>query len=181
MLSVLLLFVLYLFLNLTMSEELEWIIGRADSFTSLANDESILIRQLMIQKGLFLFEAHPVFGVGIGNFRMANVIIDIPDQLREFVGSLNQFSAHNSYVQILAEVGIIGTIPMAIMLLTLIIRGFVATRILLNKEAYWYLGIYASFVAMTIHLWSIAGIGNTIVWIVYGLVISAIKMSKLQS
>jgi O-antigen ligase len=107
----------------------------------------------------------------------------IPEDLRDFVSNrwIDQISAHNSYMLLLAETGLIGTIPMSILLLVLIIKGFDATKALLNEGAYWYLGIYASFIAMTIHLWSIAGIGNTIVWIVYGLVISGIQIRHYQS
>lgn len=59
-------------------------------------DASVTGRNVLIQKALEVFGNHPIVGTGIGNFRYFND------------SGLAGYYAHNNYVEILADTGIIG-------------------------------------------------------------------------
>ena len=67
--------------------------------TSSVYDTSASIRTLLIERGLDLFFSNPVLGVGMNNFSF-------------FSGDINVYGgymyAHNNYIEILADFGIIG-------------------------------------------------------------------------
>ena len=60
-------------------------------------DKSTRDRALLIGWGLETFYEHPLFGVGIDAFRFANA-------------NLIHYYAHNNYIELLADLGILGTI-----------------------------------------------------------------------
>lgn len=69
------------------------------------------LRYLFIKAGFMMFMSHPLFGVGIGQFRKTfyvlvgnNSLPKIPDYLYGFVGPTN------SYIAIISELGFLGVI-----------------------------------------------------------------------
>lgn len=76
-------------------------------------DDPLNTRDLAWSHALDLWSDHPLTGVG---FRVGDVAFKQASHLTAFGGS----QAHNSYIQVLLEVGVLGFVPFAAMLLTLI-------------------------------------------------------------
>jgi O-antigen ligase len=153
--------------------------SRLSTFQSLEEDKSYTIRELMVQKGIRLFKASPLFGVGASRFTQTSSELDIPGVL----GRLNptrydRKSAHNSYVVVLAEYGLAGAIPYAFLLITLVIKGFFTTIYFVRKNDFIHLAVFLSLVQMSIHFWAIASLTNTAAWFVYGLSAASIMLRE---
>ena len=157
----------------------ETVLNRFDSFNKLDQDKSYAIRLLMNQKAIRLFEESPIIGIGPARFRLTSTPLEIPTVLSYAPQShFDAKSAHNSYLAYVAETGLIGGIPLSILLLVLLIRGFHSTKQLSRKNQYWALAIYLSFVQMSIHLWVINSLTNSATWFIYGLNGAMIMIGK---
>lgn len=93
--------VLYLILQLpifstlldSVEEMLNGVLGTGET------DSSTAVRMQMVQAGLESFKENPVFGIGIGNAAIINKL-----------ATGRQTYLHNNYVELLADVGLVGTI-----------------------------------------------------------------------
>ena len=165
----------------------EAITSRFATFQNLDEDKSYAIRQLMIQKGWRLFQDLPLIGVGAGNFRMSSAELEIPDLLS--YASQDYFdvkSAHNSYILFLSETGLIGVIPLGVLLIILAVQGFRAALAANRRKRFWVSAAYTSFIGMSIYLWTLAGLTSTSPWFIYGvlgagIVIQPHTMRRLAS
>lgn len=149
----------------------EPIYQRYDALQNYEDDKSFGVRLLMIQKGLRQFESNPFFGVGIGRFQDEFVELELPGPLQ--YGSQEHFnikSSHNSYTQLLGETGLAGIVPFGLFLISLMLRGGKVMLLLAREGQLWAIAIYASFIGMSIHLWTLSGLTGTVVWFIYGLV-----------
>jgi O-antigen ligase len=151
---------------------------RFSTFQRLEEDKSYAVRQLMVQKGMRLFQSSPWIGIGISRWQKETIALDVPRILRYSMADFDARSSHNSYVSHLAENGIIGALPLALLLLTLTLRGFRAASRLASRGQIWAPGIYAGFVGMSIHLWTLSGLTGTATWFVYGLLAGAIVLDR---
>ncbi len=146
-------------------------LSRFSSMDKLEEDKSYAIRLLMNQKALRLFEENPLIGVGPYRFRKSSTPLDMPDILSyEDQSYFDRTSAHNSYLGFLAETGLAGGLPYAILLLLLVIKGLRAAIYLARRGEIWAAAVFASFVAMSVHMWVISSLTNTGNWFVYGMV-----------
>jgi O-antigen ligase len=154
---------------------------RLATFQNLEEEKSYMIRQLMIQKGLRLFEDSPIIGVGASRFTKETITLEIPQVLAYGTQShFNIKSAHNSYVAVLAETGLIGSVPFLILLIILGIRGLKATVKQVRKGRVVVLSVFTSFVGMSIHMWTMATLTNTANWFVYGLLAAVIMINQRE-
>jgi O-antigen ligase len=153
--------------------------ARASTVERLETDKSFQIRILLIQKARRLFAEHPIFGVGPDQFTHSTPDLDIPPVLR-YAGDwwFNQKSAHNSYLLLLAEGGLVCVVPFVFLLLVLLARGAPAAIVLCQHNEPWALAAYAGFVGMSVHLWSMVGLTNTAPWLVYGIVAAAVDTAR---
>lgn len=71
-----------------LQENVNWFVDGGD------NSSSTVLRKYYISRALDMFYEHPVFGIGVNNFAY-------------YING----ATHNSYIQILVEVGVIGFIP----------------------------------------------------------------------
>lgn len=155
--------------------------NRFSTFQNLNEEKSFMIRQLMDQKALGLFEQSPWFGVGAGRFRVSSVPLDIPEPLRYANQAYFDLkSSHNSYLGFLAENGLMGAVPFGLLLLLLTTLGFKSAVSLSRQKQYWGTAIYASFVGMSVHMWAISSLTNTANWFVYGLVAAMIILAQTE-
>ena len=155
------------------------VLTRYQTFQRLDEDKSYQIRVLMLQKAWRLFKEHPLFGVGPSRFTRSSTPLDTSHVLRYAPQEhFNVKSAHNSYALLLAEGGLASGVPFAILLLVLLVRGARAAVFLCRRGEPWALGVYASFIGMSVHLWSLAGLTATAPWVTYGLVAAAIERAR---
>lgn len=154
---------------------------RFSTFEDLDKDKSYQIRKVMQQKGLILFRKFPLEGCGLGRFTKTFVVLDLPPVLwHHSQESIATKSPHNSYLHFLAEAGLAGSVPFILFLIFLTLYGVIASIQLVKYREFWPLGVYVSFISMSIHFWTIAGLGNTGSWIKYGMVAAIISLADAR-
>ena len=135
-----------------------------DTQKTLETDQSYLFRVAMIEKGTILFQDNILNGVGINNFARTEAELNL-----DFVGAniikrkeFNFKSAHNSYILILAEGGLLLFIPFLLILVYNILKIFYNYNSFneFHKTVSW------SFLTMLIHFYFITGILNVFSWII---------------
>jgi len=178
-LALFLLFLILVFilfgLNLLPEQVQSAISLRASTFQNLEQDKSYVFRQLMVQKGLKLFEESPIIGVGASRFRKESVVLELSGVFKLYEqSSFDRKSAHNSYVGFLAESGLIGSLPLLVLILMLAVQGLKAAVGSVRREDLWAISVMASFVGMSIHMWTISALAGTVTWFAYGLVAALI-------
>lgn len=155
---------------------------RFSTLDRLEQDKSYAIRQLMVQKGVRLFQSSPWFGVGISRWRKEIIALDLPRILSYAPQAhFDVKSSHNSYISYLAESGLVGTAPLALLLLILTVFGYRAAIVLASDGKIWAIGVYAGFIGMSIHLWTLSGLTGTAPWFVYALVAAVIVIGRAQT
>jgi O-antigen ligase len=92
----------------------------------------------------------------------------------DFIGK----SAHNAYLSFLAEGGLVATLPLAVLLVILAVRGAWSAVVLNRRGEHWALGVYASFIGMSVHLWAMSGLTTTSSWFIYGLLVATICLAS---
>jgi O-antigen ligase len=92
-----------------------------------ATHRSLPVRLLMWRAALTTVTARPLFGVGIGQFQyqVAAVVPDVA--LPTYVG-VSRFDAHNEFLQVAAELGLIGGVLFAGMFAATLWRAWTAFR-----------------------------------------------------
>lgn len=148
---------------------------------TLSTDRSYLTRLAMIEKGLNIFEEHPIEGVGVNNFTKFAGEIDFNFEGAEYiegkVDSLTEgLSAHNSYISFLAEGGLLLFIPMVLLLFYPTV--YFMTHF--NKIQSFEKAIFIGIIFMSIHSWFISGLLNVFGWFVLGIANSYIINKNTQ-
>jgi len=157
----------------------EAVLSRFSTFENLERDKSYMVRQVMNQRSLKLFALSPWFGTGPGRYGAIYVPLEMPLVLAgKSDAELMGRSSHNSYLSFLAEGGLAASLPLAALIVTLAIRGALAAMALNRKGERWALGVYASFIAMSVHFWVLSGLAGTHAWFVYGLVVASVVSAK---
>ena len=142
-------------------------------------DRSLLVRKLMVEKAMIIFEEHPFTGIGLNSFSSYKV-----DFRGDFTGSefvinksdSNSKSAHNSYVSLLSEGGLLLLIPFLIILFFNIYNfiKYYNHRTHIENSFYW------SFLGMCVHLYFISAIINVYAWFLIGIVSAISANSKIM-
>jgi hypothetical protein len=161
---------------LSLNERTYYIIYETEE--TLTTDQSYLIRLAQVEKGIGLFQESPFFGIGLNNFSYKTYSFkgDFEgfDRLKGIGDYLDQTSAHNSYIGVLAEGGLFLFIPFAliiIILLTYFIRNF---RSMSEYQKPFFWGI----IGMCVHLYFISAILNVFAWMLVAIAASTIKYNK---
>lgn len=146
----------------------------------LEQDKSWLIRKLMIDKGMEIIKKYPFIGIGPNNFTKYEAELSSYSNYNRLQGTSfhkmsTTTSAHNSYLQVAAEFGIIGFIIFAFLYLPpvlLFVRLFIKGQLTLNHLA------LVSLLGMTIHFYAIAAFLGALPWFILGLCWSYLQKSK---
>lgn len=153
---------------------------RSDGDGDLDQDKSWLIRKLMIDKGMEIIKKYPFIGIGPNNFTNYQAELSSYSSYSRLQGTSFQkmsttTSAHNSYLQVAAEFGIIGFIVFVCLYLPpilLFIKLFIKGQLTFN-----HLGL-VSLIGMSIHFYAIAAFLGALPWFVLGLCWSYLQKSK---
>ena len=144
---------------------------RGEGEGDLNEDRSWLHRKLMIEKGFEIFSLHPIIGIGANNFKYFDSSLkSLDDYVRlnyESKDFYNRRSSHNSYIQILAELGILGLILFTIIFIRPI-RYIRSSTFFQRDFSSFYLSLI-SLISMLIHFYSISSITGTLPWLIFGL------------
>lgn len=143
----------------------------------LSEDRSYLTRLAMIEKGMALFRENMVFGVGLNNFTKIQARIEGDFKGSEFVvhkDILKVVSSHNSYINILAEGGLVLAIPFGAILFILLYNSLRYFGKFRDSEKV----IVFSFFTMCTHLFFTNGIVNSLVWFNLGLLAYVVCRSR---
>jgi O-antigen ligase len=172
-----------LFIFISSDQITESINRRFSTFENLEQEKSYQFRLVMNQKSMLLFKESPIFGVGSGRFGLSSAEgLNLPavfgyTNVKSFDGK----SSHNSYLGFLAENGLVGSIPFALLLIGLILTGFKSALALSVKNQYWGAAIYAGFIGMSVHMWAISSLTNTATWFIYGLTAAMIILTRAET
>ena len=151
---------------------------RWESFGELSTDKPFQTRLALIEKGTLLFQARPLFGAGLGRFNLERV--ELASNRTPWVSTevFNSRSSHNAYLSLLAETGLAGALPFGILLVSLLAGGArSAFRLMLRGEE-WAAGVWASSLAVSVHLWTLSGLTGTLPWFVFGLTAGMIERER---
>ncbi|MCO5259131.1 MAG: O-antigen ligase family protein [Crocinitomicaceae bacterium] len=139
----------------------------------LEKDKSWLIRKLMIDKGKEIVEEHPFLGVGPMNFTKYKAELNVftSDKYSRLQSvSLSHLqqrtSAHNTYLQVITEFGILGSFFFFLILLSPIWEfGKLFWLNRLRTEHVFLI----SLIGISIHFYAIASLTGALPWFVIGL------------
>lgn len=97
---------------------------------------------------LRMFEDHPVRGVGNGNYVKLHALYLKRYPQYYYYSTFKEYPSHNSYLKILSELGILGFIPFAAMLVAVILKLKKFINVVKDKfyKAF-YIGFFASALA----------------------------------
>lgn len=142
-----------------------------ESSDLLSTDRSYLVRRLQVEKALIIFDKHPITGIGLNNWVNYKVNFEGDFEGSEYVlykTNMDKKSAHNSYISILAEGGLLlfGS------LLVLFILNMVEFVRKYNVRNIYENAFYWSFIGMMVHLYFISAILNVYCWFLIGIVSS---------
>ena len=103
--------------------------------------------------GLRMFRAHPILGVGAGNYSVAYARYQVSPDWFEALGH-----AHNYYINAAAETGILGLLAILALVGTALMAGWQAARAQAGDASHqpgvgWALalGLFAALVALSVH------------------------------
>jgi len=148
------------------SERIHEMIYQTDKIRT--EDRSYLTRVAMVKKGLAIFEDNPYTGIGLNNFTNFSIDFDHSFEGAKYVihkENLQTKSAHNSYIGILAEGGLMLLMPLLLILGSLILYFLLNFNLINRFERPVYVGI----LAMSVHLYFISDIVNVFAWFLIGL------------
>ena len=156
----------------------EAVLSRFKTFDNLEMEKSYMFRQVMNQRSMKIFSESPLWGVGPGRYENVYVALEMPAVFRGRADdNFMRKSAHNSYLSFLAEGGLVATLPLAVLLVILAVRGAWSAVALNRRGERWAFGVYASFIGMSVHFWVMSGITTTAPWFLYGLLAATIVLA----
>ncbi len=142
-------------------------------------DKSWLIRKVQIEKGINLFLEHPISGVGWGHFKYIRGDVDVKKHKylhKKYDSYALGRSSHNSYIQVLAETGLLGFIPLILIQLSIIILVF--RSLLCSHSIAEVLPLGTSLLGMGIYFWIISAITGALWYFIIGLFAGALVKDK---
>lgn len=170
--SLILIFILNLnFVSSSIKSSSDRIYNLIYNTKEINEDRSYQTRLAMIEKGLIMFEENPIVGVGATNFGKTDVVFKGRFANTDVVTNkftINETSAHNSYLQLLSEMGLITFIPFLLIILYNVSTYIYFSKTLNNIQS----AFYFSFFACCIHLYFISALFNVYAWVLIGIVTS---------
>ncbi len=153
---------------------------RSEGDGDLEQDKSWLIRKLMIDKGFEIIEKYPFIGIGPNNFTNYRAELSSFSSYSRLKGSSYQrfslsTSAHNSYLQVAVEFGIIGFV---IFLCIYLPPLFLFFKLFIKEQLSLYHLALVSLIGMAIHFYAISAFIGALPWFVLGICWSYLQKEK---
>lgn len=141
------------------------------------NDISYLTRVAMVQKGMNIYNEYPVYGIGLNLFKEYQGTVDGKTEwinLFNFKALETGISSHNSYINLLAEGGLVVFVP------TILILGFCLLKFLryFNKLSLKGKVAAIGLIVMCFHMYFVAAIVNVFAWFNFALTASLLDPVK---
>ena len=149
------------FLIKTLNEEAYELIYKSEEV--FENDISFLTRVAMIEKGLKIFKENKFDGIGLNMFKKYETDIEGEERwnlLFNFKVLKKGISSHNSYLNLLAEGGLVVIVPYALIVLYILFAFFTNFDNIPEYGKAIMIGMFA----MSIHFYFIAAILNVFAW-----------------
>lgn len=141
-----------------------------------SQDKSWLIRKLMVKKGLMIFEEHPLLGIGGMRFNDYWVELEVQsERLNKSVYSYNRRSAHNTYIQVLAESGIIALILFISILFFIMLHCFKSFR---KPNSQFQTIMFTTILSTSVYFYVISAATGALTWFIISLGVIAMKKDK---
>jgi len=139
-----------------------------DQSLSTTNQERLLI----LASGLVLAKQHPILGVGTGNFENAMKNTRVSTLLP------HKISAHNLYLEVLTETGIVGFLTLCwfFYFITRSIWGIKIRGPDDNEARLYKFGLMAIWVSLVVQYLAGVGLYNSLPWFLFGLIFAANKL-----
>jgi O-antigen ligase len=137
------------------------------------SDKSYLVRKAMVQKGLAMYDKDPFTGIGLNNFASYEIDFDYyieGSTIRLQRQSVEEKSAHNSYIFLLAEGGLLLLVPFLILIVIVIFYHLLQY----NAVPIDSIPVFAGFVGMAVHMLFISEVVNVHAWFLIGLASASI-------
>ena len=159
-----------------------YVSARMQTLERLESSKSFQLRLAMTSKAVELWKDHPWFGVGVGQFSHTTAEFPVPDLLSYYTqDELNRRSSHNSWAQWLAETGVVGTLPLLLLWVWLMLKGSGAALQLARRGRYFGLVVVAGFVGMSVHFVALSGLTGTVAWFVFALVAAVVVHAEQET
>ncbi len=157
------------------------VVERGATLGQLDRDKPFQARRLLVRKGIALFQRNPVFGVGAGGFTQTLVPLEIPRALHyRSIEQFNRKTPHNSYVKVLAETGLLGAASLSCLFALLAWQGFAATLVRARDGETWGIPVFAGFLTMCVHFWTLSGLTGTAPWFLCGMLAGVIEGNRAR-
>lgn len=117
--------------------------------------------------GWKLFTENPILGIGLGNFRYYNWIINHSERY-----------IHNSYLQILVETGLVGFIIFAIFASKTLLNSFQLQKKVQNKNWLLVFGPLCAFIAIALQSFFLSSFFDVAFWFALGIVVACLNINK---
>lgn len=171
---------LLIFILVAFFVDFGWVFNRLESITDLSNSSNSQ-RILMALTGLRMLKAHPLFGVGIGQYQHVYGNYEIEEAL--FEETLTSYThIHCLYVHLAAEIGLVGLFILAFLVYKILNTGFTTSLDAVDDQWFYY-GIIGVFVALSVHNlfeWSLLNLQiGTFTLILVAIWLNKISISKL--
>jgi len=127
------------------------ILVRAESVAAPGHDTSYTSRVEIWQTSLRLLAEHPLRGVGLGNFELAYGDSMVPNLPLLADTLLIPEEAHNLFLNLAVEVGLVGAGAFAWLLVVGFLRAWQVRRSADRRVKIWSAGLAAGLVALLIH------------------------------
>jgi O-antigen ligase len=144
---------------------------------TFSTDRSYLLRKAMVEKGLYLFAKNPVAGIGLNNFTEVPGVIEGNFEGAEYIihkDIKTGKSAHNSYISLLSEGGLVVSIPFLLILLYI----FFNLLIRFGGIDPYARAVFFGIILMAIHLYFISAILNVFAWFLIGLAAAMVSKKR---
>lgn len=141
--------------------------------TNVSSGESSIFRTISRNAAITTFKAHPILGVGPGNFGRAAHQLDA----KNFAD--NNAIVNNEPLEILAETGVLGGLTLlgfAVSLMAAVLRKW--RYITDSTLKVWVFGLTAAILAITVQYQLFSTLYITHVWVVIGLLIGCLSVIR---